>query len=55
MVGRLVDAGWLLSTGQTRGRTYHPSDLVVGLGLESPSLARMMARAEPSERPDQGV
>ena len=53
MVGRLVDAGWLLSTGETRGRTYHPSDLVASLGLASPGLARRLARAEPSEQPNQ--
>ena len=47
MVGRLVDAGWLLASGETRGRRYHPSRLVDELGLESPAMSRRIARSEP--------
>lgn len=49
MVAHLVDAGWLIARGTTRGRTYLPSGLVDELGLESPALARRIAGAEVTE------
>ncbi len=49
MVGRLVDAGWLIAEGQTRGRLYRPSRRVDELSLESPTAARRWAQAEDSE------
>ena len=40
LVGRLVDAGWLRAEGETRGRTYHPTDAVARAGTR---IARPVA------------
>lgn len=50
MLGRLVDAGWLSAVGETRGRTYLSTGLVDALGLESPALARRIARVDDEGR-----
>ena len=43
MLARIVDRGWLVPRGRTRGRWYSPSDRLDGLPLRVPTLMRYLA------------
>lgn len=45
-LGRMARAGWLVPTGQTRGRWYAPAERLADLPLRVPELMRMMAAGE---------
>lgn len=43
MLARIVDRGWLVPRGRTRGRWYAPSERLDGLPLRVPTLMRYLA------------
>ena len=47
LLARLVERGWLLPQGRTRGRWYAPSDRLAGLPLRVPDLMRYLADGAP--------
>ena len=47
LLARLVERGWLLPKGRTRGRWYAPSELLGGLPLRVPDLMRYLADGAP--------
>jgi hypothetical protein len=43
MLARIVDRGWLVPHGRTRGRWYAPSERLDGLPFRVPALMRHLA------------
>jgi Fic family protein len=47
MLARIVERGWLVPRGRTRGRWYAPSERLDGLPLRVPTLMRYLADGAP--------